>query len=78
MDLYLKKGRNKKMKFKIELEIDPERVEEMFDEREIKFSKRKMTELKKILQENMADWIAELEERFEEIVDTSIEENFEQ
>jgi hypothetical protein len=64
------------LKFKIDFEIDEERLMEMFENREVKFSKNKIKVLKSQMNENFSDWFDELNEEFERIVDDWIENYF--
>lgn len=64
------------LKFKIDFEIDEERLMEMFENREVKFSKNKIKVLKSQMNENFSDWFDELNEEFERIVEDWIDNYF--
>lgn len=64
------------IKLSVDLELDEERLREIFEGQEIKFSKKKITELKRDLANN--EYVQEaLEERFEEFIEELICELFE-
>lgn len=65
------------IKISIDLELDEERLREIFEEQEIRFSKKKAKELQRDLDNN--EYVQEiLEEKFEEFVEELIWELFEQ
>lgn len=53
------------LKFKFEIEFDEERLADIFDAYEIKFTKSKITKLKKLIKEIEYDIHNALEEEFE-------------
>ena len=64
------------IKLSVDLELDEERLREIFEGQEIKFSKKKIAELKRDLANN--EYVQEaLEERFEEFIEELICELFE-
>lgn len=64
------------IKISIDLELDEERLREIFEEQEIRFSKKKVAELQRDLENN--EYIQEtIEEAFEEFVEELICELFE-
>ena len=64
------------IKISIDLELDEERLREIFEEQEIRFSKKKATELQRDLENN--EYVQEtIEEAFEEFVEELICELFE-
>lgn len=64
------------IKITVDLELDEERLREIFEEQEIKFSKKKVTELQRDLDNN--EYVQEtIEEAFEEFVEELICELFE-
>jgi hypothetical protein len=67
----------KMLKFKVELELDEETMKEMFESQEIKFTKKKISEIKDDLKENFCDYESELLERFQELISDFIINNFE-
>jgi transposase len=70
-------GGNEMIKLSVDLELDEERLREIFEGQDIKFSKKKATELKRDLANN--EYVQEiLEEKFEEFVEELIWELFEQ
>jgi hypothetical protein len=58
---------------KVTIELDEEQLRELFEEREIKFSKKKVKEI----QEQLNEDFSELEERLGELVDEIIVDNYE-
>lgn len=56
--------------------LDEEQLRDLFEEREIKFSKAKAKKLQKELDYNADDIQSVFEENFEEIVDETIEDMF--
>ena len=64
------------IKLSVDFELDEERLREIFEGQEIKFSKKKIAELKRDLANN--EYVQEaLEERFEEFIEELICELFE-
>jgi hypothetical protein len=70
------------LKFKVEFEIDEENLQDIFESYNVKFTKKKVAELKKNIKENMeisGDFIADaLQSDFENVIGEFIGENFEE
>ena len=64
------------LKVKISFEMDEESIREVFENYEIKFSKKKIAELKADIKENEHNLQEELQERFEEVIAEWIENMF--
>ena len=60
----------------VTLELDEDRLRDMFENYEVKFTKKKVKELNEEINDNEADWITEMEEAFEEIVGNWLSEMF--
>lgn len=60
------------LKIVMEFEFDEEQMRETFDNNEIKFTKKKVKELKEVLDEIHSDTQSELEERLEEIISEQV------
>ena len=64
------------LKIKLTFEMDEESIREVFENYEIKFSKKKLAELKADIKENEPNLQEELQERFEEVIAEWIENMF--
>jgi hypothetical protein len=65
------------LKFKIEFELDEEQLRDIFDSYDIKFSKAKMKQLKKEMNQGFEYVQTDMEERFQEVVEEWIQNLFE-
>ena len=66
------------LKITITFEIDEETLRDMFENYELKFTKKKIKELQEDMDYNLDNVQVELEERFHEIVEESIQNLFEE
>ena len=66
------------LKLTITFEIDEETLRDMFENFELKFTKKKIKELQEDMSYNLDNVQVELEERFQEIVEESIQNLFEE
>jgi|1185.fasta_scaffold131065_3 protein-tyrosine-phosphatase len=65
------------LKFTITLEMDEEQLQDIFESRDIKFSKAKAKKLQKEMDNSLDTIQMDLDDKFEEIVDDWIQEIFE-
>jgi transposase len=64
------------VKLTFTVELDEEQLRDLFEERGIKFSKKKVKDLQEELNDTADDIQSVFEENFEEIVDEAIEDMF--
>jgi anti-sigma28 factor (negative regulator of flagellin synthesis) len=64
------------LKVKIEMVFDEERLQEMFENQDVKFSKAKVNRLKKIIEECQYELDEILEDALEEFLNDSIQEEW--
>lgn len=66
------------LKITMTFEMDEEQLKEIFDNYDIKFTKKKAKELQMEMEESVSNVQTDMEERFEEIVGEWIENQFEE
>jgi hypothetical protein len=65
------------LKFSVTIELDEEQLQDLFENLEIKFSKAKITKLKKMISEVEPDLQEQLEATFEEFISDLITDEWE-
>lgn len=65
------------LKFSVTIELDEEQLQDLFENLEIKFSKAKITKLKKMIAEVEPDLQEQLEATFEEFISDLITDEWE-
>lgn len=76
VDWYTKMERKNEM-IKIEVFLEQEQVEELFENVEVRFSKKKMKELKEMINDQEIDIKERLEEALKEVLEEMVQDEWE-